>query len=166
MIRSAPISTPGSEFNDFLFAPIGEDRNGMLVSVLSGLARSDLDPWQEAAKLARLPGEDATKELAALIVALPDGAASPSDSRTIAVRLVALLPRSLGFNSLPQKTPKGAWEVMNSRPWWIYVAFMCLVLGSQFLIANHQFPEKSGNEAGKATSNISSPVALPVNSGQ
>ena len=138
----------------------------MLVSVLSGLARSDLDPWQEAAKLAQLPGEEATKELAALIVALPDGTASPSNSRTIAVRLVALLPRSLAFNSLPQITPKGAWEVMNSRPWWIYVAFMCLVLGSQFLIANHQISEKSGNEAGKATSNISSPVALPVNSGQ
>ena len=68
------MSVPGSEFNDFLFAPIGEDRNGMLVSVLSGLARSDVDPWQEAAKLAQLPGEAATKELAALIGALPDGA--------------------------------------------------------------------------------------------
>ena len=80
------MSIPGSEFNDFLFAPIGEDRNGMLVSVLSGLARSDVDPWQEAAKLAQLPGEAATKELAALIGALPDRAAlvsgSPHDCRS------------------------------------------------------------------------------------
>jgi len=51
-MTTAPMSVPGSEFNDFLFAPIGEDKNGMLVSVLSGLARSDVDPWQEAAKLA------------------------------------------------------------------------------------------------------------------
>ena len=51
------MSLPGAEFNDFLFAPIGEDGNGMLVSVLSGLARLDVDPWQEAAKLAQLPGK-------------------------------------------------------------------------------------------------------------
>ena len=79
------MSVPGSEFNDFLFAPIGEDKNGMLVSVLSGLARSDVDPWQEAAKLAQLPGETATNELAELISALPDRAASSyPDPRTIA----------------------------------------------------------------------------------
>jgi hypothetical protein len=35
MARSASVSALGSEFDDFLFAPIGEDRNGMLLSVLS-----------------------------------------------------------------------------------------------------------------------------------
>ena len=165
-MTSSPIPLPGSKFNDFLFAPIGEDRNGLLVSVLSGLARSDTDPWQEAARLAELPGETAAQRLASLIGALPDGGASYPESRTIAARLVALLPRPPGSRAASQGASGSAWATMNSRPWWIYVAFMCLVLGSQFLIANHQFPEKSGNEAGKATSNISSPVALPVNSGQ
>ena len=51
---TASISYLGSEFDDFLFAPIGEERNGMPLSVVSALARSDLDPWQEAAQLARL----------------------------------------------------------------------------------------------------------------
>jgi hypothetical protein len=60
----------------------------MLVSLLSGLARSDVDPWLEAAKLAQMPGETATKELAALIGALPDRAASSPDSRMIATRLI------------------------------------------------------------------------------
>jgi len=164
-MRSKPISVPGSEFNDFLFAPIGEDRNGMLVSVLSGLARSDVDPWQEAAKLAQLPGEAATKELAALIGALLDKAASYPDPRTIATRLIALLPRPLGSNGGPQQTPHSAWAVMNSRPWWIYVVFMCFVLGTQFLIANHQLPAKSDNVEVKAGSTIF-PPAPPVNSGQ
>jgi hypothetical protein len=63
-MMSSPIPLPGSEF---LFAPIGEDRDGMLVSVLSGLARSDVDPWQEAARLAELPEETATQRLASLI---------------------------------------------------------------------------------------------------
>jgi hypothetical protein len=40
----------GPEFENFLFAPIGEDSNGMVLSVLSALARLDIDPWQEAAK--------------------------------------------------------------------------------------------------------------------
>jgi len=66
------MSLPGAEFNDFLFAPIGEDSNGMLVSVLSGLARLDVDSWQEAEKLAQLPGEIATQRLASLIGSYPD----------------------------------------------------------------------------------------------
>src|ERR1700692_4568792 len=103
-MTTVPVSVPGSEFDEFLFAPIGEDRNGMLVSVLSGLARSDVDPWQEAAKLARLPGETATQRLAALIDALPDRAALYADPRTIATRLVGLLPHPAGFNSASQET--------------------------------------------------------------
>ena len=165
-MTTAPLSVPGSEFNDFLFAPIGEDRNGMLVSVLSGLARADVDPWQEAAKLAQLPGETATRELAALIGALPDRAASFQDPRTIATRLIALLPRALASNGEPQQAPPhGAWAVMNSRPWWIYVGFMCFVLGTQFLIANHQLPAKPNNVEVKASS-TTFPPAPPVNSGQ
>ena len=34
----------GSGFDAFLFAVIGEDRNGMALSVVSMLARMDLDP--------------------------------------------------------------------------------------------------------------------------
>ena len=153
------MSLPRSEFNDFLFAPIGEDKNGMLVSVLSGLARSDVDPWQEAAKLARLPGETATSELAALIGALPDRAASYPDPRTIAKRLIALLPHSLGANEGSQQAPPhSAWAVMNSRPWWIYVVFMCFVLGTQFLIASHQLPAKPNNVEVKAANTTFPPV--------
>ena len=160
------MSVPGSEFNNFLFAPIGEDKNGMLVSVLSGLARSDVDPWQEAAKLAQLPGETATSELAALIGALPDRAASYPDPRTIAKRLIALLPHPLGADGGSQQgPPHGAWAVMNSRPWWIYVVFMCFVLGTQFLIANHQLPAKPGNVEVNAPSTIF-PPGPPVKSGQ
>ena len=79
MTHSVSASHLGSEFDDFLFAPIGEDRNGMLLSVLSALARLDLDPWQEAAKLAGLPGETAIQRLASLIAGLPDGPSMHQD---------------------------------------------------------------------------------------
>ena len=70
--RSAPVSALAPEFDDFLFASIGEDSNGVLLSVLSALARLDVDPWHEAASLAQLPGTTATRRLASLIAALPD----------------------------------------------------------------------------------------------
>ena len=50
----------GAEFNDFLFAAIGADAGGTYLTVVSALARLDLDPWAEAAILARLPGGIAT----------------------------------------------------------------------------------------------------------
>jgi hypothetical protein len=165
MMRSIPISIPGSEFNDFLFAPICEDRNGMSVSVLSGLARSDVDPWQEAANLAQLPEETATQRLTALIGALPDRASAYPDARTIAMRLLALLPGRVAANVELSEAPRGLGAVMKSRPWWVYVVFMSFMLGSQYLIAIHQVPAKVDNLEVKA-STTAFPVVPPVNSGQ
>ncbi len=61
----------GREFDEFLGAPIREDRNGTTLSVLSALARLDVDPWHEATSLARMPREAAAERLTALIDALP-----------------------------------------------------------------------------------------------
>ena len=83
----------GSEFNAFLFSTIGEGRNGMPLSVVSLLARRDLDPWLEAASLAAMPADAAARRLDSLIRALPDQHLTLPDSRTIATRLIALLPR-------------------------------------------------------------------------
>lgn len=44
-----------SEFNEFLFAVVGEERGGQQLTVLSALARLGLDPWGEAARLSKLP---------------------------------------------------------------------------------------------------------------
>ena len=65
-IRAAPTPALAREFDDFLFSSIGEDSNGMLLSVVSALARLDVDPWQEAANLAQLPGTTAARRLASL----------------------------------------------------------------------------------------------------
>ncbi|MGB7100358.1 MAG: hypothetical protein WBD95_16555, partial [Xanthobacteraceae bacterium] len=77
--RSASVVVRASEFDNFLFAMIGEDRNEMPLSVLSALARLDIDPWQEAAELARVPRETATQRLALSIAALPDGSSAHLD---------------------------------------------------------------------------------------
>jgi hypothetical protein len=61
----------GPEFDEFLGASISEDRNGTGLSVLSALARLDVDPWEEAASLAQMPRRAAAVRLTALIDALP-----------------------------------------------------------------------------------------------
>ena len=91
----------GSEFNAFLFSPIGEGRNGMPLSVVSLLARWDLDPWLEAASLAAMPADVAAQRLDSLIRTLPDQLLTLPDSRTIATRLIALLPRWTDLNIRP-----------------------------------------------------------------
>ena len=92
MKRAGSVFSVGSEFDDFLLAAVGDDHTGMQLSVLSALARLDVDPWEEAAALARLPNDSATQKLASLIAALPAGPTARADSRTIAARLIPLLP--------------------------------------------------------------------------
>ena len=82
MTRSIMASQLGSEFDDFLFASIGDDGNGMLLSVLSALARLDVDPRQEAADLAQLPVATALERLTSLIAALPDAPSVRRDPGT------------------------------------------------------------------------------------
>jgi hypothetical protein len=38
MMRSVSVTPLGREFHEFLYAPIGQDNDGMIVSVLSALA--------------------------------------------------------------------------------------------------------------------------------
>ena len=52
-----------SGLNDFLFAIVGAEANGMTLSVVSVFARLGNDPWQEASRLALLPRLEATESL-------------------------------------------------------------------------------------------------------
>src|SRR4051794_25406464 len=61
----------GTEFNGFLFALMAEERNDMRHSVISALARLDIHPWKEGAKLSGLPRKTATERFAVLLARLP-----------------------------------------------------------------------------------------------
>jgi hypothetical protein len=65
----------------------------MTLSVVSALARLEIDPWQEAARLSELPRELAAAALDGLIRRLPGGRWDPAEIGTIAARLIELLPR-------------------------------------------------------------------------
>jgi len=119
-----------SEFNGFLFAPIGEDRTGIELTIFSALTRLGLDPWREAARLAALSRKAATQALAATMSKLPEGDWTASELEAIAARLVGLLPGP---------TPQTASDtVEKTKPksglvtWLVWFAVLVLAI---FLIA-------------------------------
>jgi hypothetical protein len=93
MTPAASVSFFRPEFDDFLYAPLGADKDEMPLSVLSALARLNVDPWEEAAELSELPKTPAVQRLASLIAQLPGERWTQAASTTIAVRLIELLPR-------------------------------------------------------------------------
>jgi hypothetical protein len=130
------ISQSRSEFDKFLYAQIEEGSNGMLLSVLSALARLDIDPWQEAGNLTRMTREGATQRLASLISALPGGPLAHLDARTIAARLVRLLPHRPSVNIASHEMLPETGALNNSRAlMYIIIAnviFLVFSLGSQY----------------------------------
>lgn len=155
MTRNAALAPLGTEFNKFLFAPIGEDRNGMLVSVLSALARHDIDPWEKAAELALLPRETGTQNLASLIAALPEGPSPHRDPGAVAARLIALLPRPATRNVALGQTLPGISAVTNDGgiKFMILIVFMLI---AQWLIIGDQLPAHVDNPDASASSTVSS----------
>ena len=111
MARPVAESSLRPEFSAVLFAPIGKNSDGMRVSVLSGLAQSELDPWAEAAELALLPRKAAIERLALLIGKMPDRGWAYPDVVAVATRLVALLPKQFSGSREPlTQTLSGAAE--------------------------------------------------------
>ena len=92
MALPARFSLLHSDLNDFLFAPVGEEQNGVTLSVVSALTRLGLDPWEQAARLTPLPKARAAEALATLIARLPIRRTLSSDDLAISQRLVELLP--------------------------------------------------------------------------
>jgi hypothetical protein len=83
----------------FLHSVVAEEGSGVSLTMLSVLARRDLDPWAEAATYARLPPAEAESRLATLITdSVPSLDADPN---FIAACLVKLLPSTSPIRSAP-----------------------------------------------------------------
>ena len=109
---------PESQDDAFLFASVCET-NEMTLSVLSVLARQDVDPWQEAARLAQLPKDQAISSLASTIWKAISERGSPSDASGLAARLIEFLPS----RSRPPSQPRRADDGNSSLNYWV-VAWM------------------------------------------
>jgi len=131
MALSARFSLLHSDLNDFLFAPVGDEQNGMPLSVISALTRLGLEPWEEAARLAALPKALAAEALAPMIARLSLALQQRSDNLAIAQRLVGLLP-GRGHTAEPGRQRTGAWDKRYSNA---VTLLACLALGAAVLFA-------------------------------
>ncbi len=86
-----------------------------MLSVVSALARLDVDPWKEAASLARMPRDLAKERLTFLIASLPTGATTGSSPEIIAARLIALLPQAGSVNTAAAATLRPVARIPLSR---------------------------------------------------
>ena len=165
MTQAVTVMSRTSEFDAFLFAPVGEERNGMLLSVLSALARLDIDPWREAADLARMPGKLASQRLASLIETFPDLPTPPAGSETTAARLVALLPQG----SRASTAGSGDWVEPGTFHGFSGIVYVVLInvltlafmIGAQWAAGAPHRAYKPGNAAIFAPAEIQPPDSPP-----
>jgi len=114
---SAEFSLLHSEFNGFLFAPMGEEESGAPLTVLSALTRLGVDPWAEAARLSALPKPAAAEALAPMIAIFPRQTHGASEAAVLAERLAWLLPQRIeSVTGIPTGDGQAAgWRAARNR---------------------------------------------------
>jgi Arc/MetJ-type ribon-helix-helix transcriptional regulator len=134
MIQTLPRLAPqflNDEFNKFLFALVGTDRFGSQLSVVSALARLDLDAWDEAAALARLPREAAVTKLSTHLRRYPEIPRITQESGAIAARLITLLPRS-AIRSHTKLASRGNWVAASAAGGLGILVALAMLIGLQY----------------------------------
>jgi hypothetical protein len=150
-------STLGSEFDEFLFAPLGEDQNGLPLSVVSLFGRMNLDPWQEAGNLAALSAEAAGKRLALCLDTLTDPTLREAHSKATVLRLLALLPRHVSSAVQAPVVVAGAVAAHDPRTRMrtiFFIASAIALVASQLLTAHRYAPTQSEVVPGAAVPTV------------
>jgi hypothetical protein len=133
----ARFSTLNARYDDFLFAPVCEDANGMRLSVISALARSNVDPWEEATRLAGMPKAIAEKTLLSILDLVSGRSWKSPEAAAIAARLVRLLPQPGEAAAGTANAANGTAKVSAPRTnyWWLWLGFW---LAMSFMVLHHQ----------------------------
>lgn len=165
--NSTSFSSLPSRYDGFLFAPICEDTNGMRLSVLSALARMNVDPWEEATRLAAMPKASAQRALVAMLDLVGDISGKLPDVATIAARLVELLPqREDGATAAATDlAASGAQRTQRMSYWLLWLG---LAIAMSLLSQQHQVtPTDAGLSQSQSgtTSQISPPQSDSADSG-
>ncbi len=132
-----------SEFNEFLFAPAGEEDNGVVLTMLSALTRLGIDPWREAARLSELPKETAARVLAVAIAKLPQADREVSDTLAIAAHAVDRLPsrRAPAVAPNPRESIGSEKTRSASAKRLLWIALAAALLFSLSHLNDHHAPE-------------------------
>lgn len=118
------------EFERFLYASVGEDRRGSVVTVLSALARLNLDPWTEAADLAALGREAAATRFALLLSRVRDVPALGQDHGAVGRELTRLLPEGTARPGTDPAANTGS--PVSPGVFWVILAALVLLAQMMF----------------------------------
>jgi len=156
----ARFSNLSASYNDFLFATVCDDANGLRLSVLSALARMNVDPWEEATRLATMPKAIAERTLASVIDLASGRSWNPSEAAATAARLVRLLPdpdaaRMAANQNVTERSANAPAKTLMQRPsyWWVWIGF---ALAMSLLSPN---PDTTKANPGMAPVETSAPAA-------
>ncbi len=135
-----------SQYDAFLFASVCEE-DELTLSVLSILARQDVDPWQEADRLTQLSKEQAINSFASKIWKSHSERWSPSEASILAIRLIEFLPSHSSAKAASRFT-----ETRNTR-------MMSWLVAGTLLIA---ISGESAQKLIKSSNNTTHPVSVVV----
>lgn len=146
MTDSSSTASFRPELQEFLYAPVGEDSGDMPLSVISALARLGIDPWAEAAALAGLPEEVATRRLATLIARLRGTTSAQRDPGQIAAQLIARLPERTRRRVVWRRGMPSGRPITTTRAFRFGV-ILGTILGVQWLLTRCQPPTRPDSPA-------------------
>jgi len=158
MDHRARFSSLSATYDDFLFAQVGEDANGIGLSILSALARMNVDPWEEAGRLAAMPKTMAEKSLLSALDRVSGRSWNSPEAAAIAARLVGLLPQRGQAAATRSPAPaNAAAKAANGRErltsyWWVWLGFWV----AMSLMAPHH--QRNSTHAGVVTSTPSATI--------
>jgi hypothetical protein len=160
-------SPPAAVFNEFLYAQVqDEDQNGMALTVLSALARQNVDPWEQAADLCQLPDDMARQKLASMLEATP-GYASPAERMAVAARLIPLLPNPASDKRpaanilrrlLPVKRQAKAADLS------VVLIYLALMIVGEWLFSTFAMTTPAQTEAVSQPASVTAPAAVGATS--
>jgi hypothetical protein len=139
-----------SRYENFLFAPICDEPGGMRLSVLSALARMNVDPWEEAARLAKLSTPDAERTLISTLNLFPGKRQRSAETEFLAARLIALLPKAGQATTAKVATIAGARAQRNIN----WLVWLCFAIALSFLLPHQHATTTSAEDAGSTSTAI------------
>jgi len=162
--RLPATSALDTEFDAFLYEQVRTDAGAAPASVLSILARLDLDPWQEAAQLATMPEQLAMQRLIWLFAGLPGDLVYTPDAEVDVFRLIALLPNRTSARRSARAHPARDLRSILPRPVTFVAAVVAiavaLLVGSHFVLAGGAPPRAV--LGGKPAATIASPAPVQL----
>ena len=129
----------------------------MRLSVISALARMNVDPWQEATRLAGMPKAIAEKTLLSILDLVSGRSWKSPEAAAVAARLVRLLPQPGEAAAMAATASangaNGTAKILDLRKsyWWVWLGF---ALALSFMTPHHQAMTPN---AGAATSDSGTP---------